>query len=187
MDTLALLLNSGKTVFSSDDLGFLLGLSHPQSLRNMLSKLGSREILVPLAYGLRGFRAYDRYELSAKLQKPSYVSLHTVLYHHGIIYQEYGNTISCLSNNTITKQADGYVFEYRKIKDALLYNPQGIEQKKHYMIASAPRALCDTLYLDPRASFDSLEYINKETVIQLAMIYPLFVQKAVVRLFNSSH
>lgn len=180
------LITSWKTVFSVSDLAFLLDMKHEQSLRNYLSKLGKAWVLHSLAYGLRWLQKYDRYELASKLKKKSYISLETVLSKHGAIYQDYGQTIFCVSDNTIKKKADEYIYSYHKITDKILLNPLGINHMGNYAIASVERAICDRLYLSPWYYFDTLEHVSFEKLEHIAQMYPRSVRLAIQHITHAS-
>lgn len=176
------LINSWKTVFTTDDLRLLLDMQHPQSLRNYLSKLWKQDILRSLAYGVRWLREYNIYELVTKLKKNSYVSLETVLYKHGIIFQDYGQKLFACSDNTLTKKTTQYTVIYHKLKPALLFNPLGIEHQRTYSIATPERAVCDRLYLNPWYYFDDLSALSWTKLDQLSKLYPTSVSVALEKL-----
>ena len=173
------LISSWKTVFSIADLAFLLDMKHEQSLRNYLSRCGKTWVLHSLAYGLRWLEKYDTYELASKLKKKSYISLETVLSKHGVIYQDYGQTIFCVSDNTIKKKAGEYTYVYHKIADKILLNPLGINHMWNYAIASVERAICDRLYLSPWYYFDNLEQVSVEKLEEIGQMYPRTVRLAI--------
>ena len=113
---------------------------------------------------------YDRFELATKLYSPSYISLETVLQREGIIFQYYENIfiISYLSRE-ISCNKERYV--YKKIKNQVLLNPLGIENKENYFIATKERAFLDAIYLYKDYYFDNLNKINWELCYQIASIY----------------
>lgn len=183
---IATIINSWKTVFTVQDMCFLLNMKSVQSVRNYMSKLGRQGILRSLAYGIWGLHRYNIFELAGKLKKKSYISLETVLYRGGIIYQEYGQTIFSVSDDTMSREADGYIFKYHRITDKILLDPIWVENKGSFMMASIERAICDKIYLSASSSFDNLEHISWEKLERIAQIYPARVRLAVSRLHHAS-
>lgn len=166
------LINSWKTVFSIEDLWFLLDMQHTQSLRNYVSKLWKQGILQSLGYGIRWFKNYNRFELVCKLKKTSYISLQTVLAQAGIIYQEYGQMLFACSDTSVVKQGDIWSISYHQIKSSLLLNPMGILHQWQRSIATAERALCDMLYLQPDFYCDDCSSIDWDRMSIMSAIYP---------------
>src|SRR5438128_10890422 len=80
----------------------------------------------------RGFYAkdknYDRLELASKIFTPSYVSFETILRQEGVIFQYY-STIFVASYQTKEIVCDGQTYSFKKIKDTILLNSAGIENK----------------------------------------------------------
>lgn len=129
-------------------------------------------IMQLLQYGIWWFMHYNKKELACKLKKNSYISCETVLKEAGIIFQYYGATITCISDNTLSKTVDGTLYLYKKIHDRIRLDPIGIEQQTTYAIASPERAICDMLYLNSQATFDDLSSIDRKNIQRIATIYP---------------
>ena len=66
---------------------------------------------------------------------------------------------------------DDKTFCLRKIKDLVLYNPEGIISKNNYNIASPERAFLDMIYLFPNYYFDNLRPIDWDECSNLVKIY----------------
>lgn len=113
---------------------------------------------------------YDKFELATKIYTPSYISFETVLTRAGIVFQYYSQIFvaSYLTREIIV---DGQKYSYKKIKDEILTNPLGIENKENYFIASPERAFLDTLYLYKDYHFDNLSPLNLEKVFEILPIY----------------
>lgn len=166
------LIQSGKTVFSLEDLGKIWEVKDKDYLRLVASRLFDRGEIVRISQGIYALKkSYNFYELANKLRRPSYVSLETVLQDEGVIFQDYSKTVFSVSNNTLVKKADGYNFEYYKIKDEILFNSLGVEMSEQFSKATPERAICDKLYLSPRYYFDNLKNINKKKLIDISKIY----------------
>lgn len=180
----ALLIDSWKTVFTIQDLLLLFSTQYPQTIRNFLQRMKKKWIMHQLQYGIRGLQSYNVYELASKLKKNSYISCETILKETWVIFQYYGNTIMCVSDNTLTKKVDGKTFVYKKITERIRLEPAGIIQTSTYAKATTERALCDCIYLSPDLQFDDLTSINHEVVIQLAQHYPKRVLSRLHTLFH---
>ncbi len=166
------LLRSKKTVFSTQDMAVLFGLKGPY-IGTVLSRLVASGDLIRVKRGLYSAkgREVNFFELAGKLKQPSYVSMETVLANNGIVFQDYGQTIFSVSDNTLKKQALGKTFEYYKIKDAILLNPLGVENKDGFMSASIERAVCDRLYFSAKYYFDNVNKIDAGKLLKISEIY----------------
>ncbi len=167
----ALLLKTKKTVFKIDDLYQILWLENKFSLRNLVFRWGKEWLLKNVFYWIWCLPNYNEYELANILQRPSYISLETVLYQKWIIFQNYSNSISSvwLKSRSITVWKKTYT--YNTIKKEIFYNQTWIVYKDGYAIATLERALCDRIYLSPSYHFDNLRSINWNKVLEIAKIY----------------
>ena len=179
------LVRSGKTVFSSEDLGKIFNIDNKNYLKVVLSRLNKRNELIRLKKGVYIINEeYDRFELANKLKKPSYISLETVLFNNNIVFQDYTQKITSVSNNTFKEKIAGVDYLYFKIKNEILVNPLGIEMKKNYAIAKPERAVCDLIYLVKNFYFDNLNNLNKDLIREMSIIYNQRVIKEVEKLFS---
>ncbi|OGK10236.1 hypothetical protein A2954_02670 [Candidatus Roizmanbacteria bacterium RIFCSPLOWO2_01_FULL_37_12] len=166
------LVKTGKTVFSSEDLGKIFEIDNKNYLKVVLSRLTKRGELIRLRKGIFIIREdYNRYELANKLKRPSYVSLERILFENDIIFQDYSNAITSVSNNSYKEQIAGFDYSYYKIKDEILTNPIGIEIKNNYAVATTERASCDLIYLMKNFYFDNIDHINKDLLKEISKIY----------------
>lgn len=169
---LASLIALNKTVFSLSDLGKIWGIADSQYLRLAVFRLVSRGELFRICRGYYSLRKdYESLELAFKLLSPSYVSLETVLFRKGVIFQDYSMTISSAGINRWEKKIDGMLFSYFKIKNDVLLNPMGVEHKLSYAIAGLERAIGDMVYLHPNYYFDNLTSVDKKKLIKITDIY----------------
>lgn len=126
-------------------------------------------------YAIRkGFYArdknYDRREFATKLFTPSYISFETVLAEAGVIFQYY-STIFVATYQTKDIVCDGQQYSYKKLKDTILVNTTGIENRGNYFIASPERAFLDVLYLNKNYYFDNLSALNFDKLLSILPIY----------------
>ncbi len=170
MDILKIL-RSNRTVFSFKDIFLASEEKNPALLRrhvNYYVKIGQ---LHPIR---RGFYAkdanYKKFELAVKIYTPAYISFETVLGVAGITFQYYSQIFAA---SYLTREiiADGQKYSYKKIKDAILTNTCGIENKENYFIASVERAFLDIIYLYKDYHFDNLSPLNWDKVYKILPIY----------------
>ncbi len=166
------LIESGNTVFSTEDLAKILQIENRKYLALVTYRMTKRGEIKRIKKGV--YVLHDKYnilELANKLKRPSYVSFEYILFKKGIIFQDFSNIITSASNNTLSFSLNGKTFKYFKLKDDILTNPIGIEIENNVAIASVERALCDTIYLRGNIYLDNLDPINKELFLKIAKNY----------------
>lgn len=123
--------------------------------------------LYTISEGIYSFDSnYSKKEFGNKYRTPSYISLYTVLQESGIVFQPY-TSIFVITNRSESVDIDGQRYVYRKIKDEILLNPLGIEQKDGVSTATVERAICDKIYLDGVEYFDNLRNVNLDLIDRL--------------------
>ncbi|MDA9128878.1 hypothetical protein N9J72_00180 [Candidatus Gracilibacteria bacterium] len=170
MNRILQIIETGRTVFSKNDLRLYWDFPSSEALDKYIQRALKKGELQKISYGIYGLKNYKIFELATKLRKKSYISLETVLKRHGIIFQHYDSIFS-ISDNTCEKEIDGQNFSYKKIKDSILLNPQGIIQEDNIIIASLERAICDRVYLSKDYYFDDLSSIDLEKLHDISHIY----------------
>lgn len=164
-------LRSNQTVFSFKDILMLWGEQGAPLARVRMSYYTRHGKLYRIR---RGFYAkdknYDKFELAAKIFTPSYISFETVLAKEGLIFQFYSQIFvaSYLTRETIV---DNQAYLCKKIKMAILTNPEGIRQEGNYPIATKERAFLDTVYLYKDYHFDNLSVLDWDKVFELLSVY----------------
>ncbi len=88
----------------------------------------------------------------------------------GVVFQYY-ETIFVISYVSRTVQVGDHTFSYRKIKNEILFNRQGIEEKEGIARASKERAFLDAVFLYKNYHFDNLRPLNWERIMELKAIY----------------
>ncbi|MCX7974150.1 MAG: hypothetical protein N3B16_06555 [Candidatus Aminicenantes bacterium] len=158
------------------------GESNASLLKRRLNYYVQKGELYPIRKGIYAKdKDYDRLELATKIYTPAYISLETVLAREGIIFQHYDRifVVSYLSREIF---CDGQIYVFRRIKDSVLMNPLGVENKGHYYIASMERAFLDTIYLNKNYHFDNLSSIDWDKCLEMVSIYE---SKAMAKRLNS--
>jgi predicted transcriptional regulator of viral defense system len=165
------ILRSKSSVFTFKELLLANMEANPLLLKRRLNYYVKQGELYHIRRGLYAKdKHYDKLELSTKIFTPSYVSFETVLVEAGIIFQHY-STIFVATYQTKDIICDGQTYSFKKIKDTILTNSSGIEQRDYYFIASKERAFLDILYLNKGYYFDNLAPLDFDKVLALLPIY----------------
>ncbi|MFA5830877.1 MAG: hypothetical protein WC878_03555 [Candidatus Paceibacterota bacterium] len=160
-----------KTVFNTRDIALIWEEKNRNNLKSKISYYVRNGDIVRLKNGIFvKNKNYDRQELAASIYTPSYVSFETILREEGVIFQHYDTVFIA---GTLSKELviDDLKISFRKIKEAVLYNPFGIINKGNYSVASKERAFLDMIYLFPGYYFDNLKSINWEKCNEMVKIY----------------
>lgn len=165
------ILRSEKTVFTLKDVALLWQEGDDDSIRARLNYYVRSGSLHRVRRGVYvKDKNYDKLELAVRVFTPAYVSFETVLAREGLIFQ-YQDLITVASYLTREIVMDGQKYEYRKIKDSVLTNTDGVMQQENLWIASRERAFLDVLYSKTDYHFDNLRSVNWDTVESLLPIY----------------
>ncbi len=176
------ILRGGNTVFTFKDILLTSGETNASRLRRRIHYYVKAKELYPIRRGIYGKdKNYDRLELANKIFSPAYISFETVLAKEGVIFQHY-DQIFVASYLTREISCDGGVYDFRRLKDAVLANFLGIEIKANYSVASRERAFLDTLYLNTNYYFDNLSSIDWKKCQE---ILPIYGNKALAKRLDS--
>ena len=182
------IIRADRTVFTFKEIFLASGEINPALLKSRLNYYVKKGELYSIRKGLYGKdKNYDKRELATKIYTPAYISFETVLRDAGMIFQHY-DTIFVASYITREIIADHQPFAYKRLKDAILTNPAGIEVKENYAIASPERAFLDTLYRTKNYYLDNLRPLNWDRVFELLPIYKnRRMEKEVKKRFDAQH
>jgi predicted transcriptional regulator of viral defense system len=165
------LLRSPKTVFTARDISLFWEESSSSASRVRLNYYVSKGDLIRIRRGIYvKDMKYNQLELASRVFTPAYISFETVLAKEGIIFQYY-ESIFIASYLTREIEIDSQRYVYKKIKDAVLINSEGIEQENDIAIATSERAFLDTLYLYSDYHFDNLRSLDWDKVMKILPIY----------------
>lgn len=184
MNNVINLYKSKQSVFSKNDIDNIVTFSSDEALNKFLQRAKKKQTLYNPYKGYWALPNYNFFELACKIKTKAYISCERVLFDEGVIFQFYGNTNSCVADDSRKYKIDGQEFIYYKIKDSILDNPIGIREKNNYRIATPERALCDYIYLNPNAIIDAPENINIIRLKQLLTIYPKKTALYISKLLN---
>lgn len=166
-----------RTIFRLNDIALLAGESNFQSLNKKLNYYVQTGKLLNPRKGIYAKPGYNPDELACSIYTPAYISLGYVLQKTGVLFQ-YDSQITLVSYLSRSLVIEGQTYQYRKIKENILLNPQGVTSKDNVHVATAERAFLDLLYLETTYYFDNLNPLD-ETLIH--KLLPLYRSKALVK------
>ncbi|MEK7518444.1 MAG: hypothetical protein AAB549_00785 [Patescibacteria group bacterium] len=184
---LDILLRSSKTVFSTKDITLLWGEDQTRVVRERLKKYVKTGKLLRVHRGIYvKDKNYNNLELATKIYIPSYVSFETVLANYGVIFQLYRQIFisSYLTRDVVISVQ---TFSYKRVRDSILTNHTGVDEKDGYHVASPERAFLDVVYLNKSYHFDNLVPLNWKKIFDILPIYNnKSMEKRVKRYHNSA-
>ena len=165
------ILRSKKTVFTFKDIMLLWGKPGTNTARVRLNYYVKNGELYHIRKGLYAKdKNYDKLELATRIFTPAYVSFETVLARAGMTFQYY-NRIFVASYLTREIICNGQTYEFKKIKDIVLTNSAGVENKDEFSIATKERAFLDTIYIHTDYHFDNFSPLDWDKVFELLPMY----------------
>ncbi len=165
------ILRSSKTVFSTKDIALLWGEKVSGAVRVRLSAYVKNGKLIRVRQGMYvKDKNYDRNELATRIYTPAYISFETILTRTGINFQYYGN-IFVASYVTKEIEVDGQKISFIRMKDYVLSNMIGIQEKDNVATATKERAFLDRVYISKDYHFDHLDVLDWDKVFEILPIY----------------
>lgn len=172
MDSLiAKLYQSQKTILTNKDLSLIWQENDREKLNAKTAYYVKQKVLVRLTRGVFSKnKNYNPKELAISVYQPSYISFETVLREAGVIFQHY-ETVFVASKYSRIIKIDKQTFNFRKLKDLVLFNSGGVVSCGNYSQATPERAFLDMIYLFPNYYFDNLAPIDFNKCVELVKIY----------------
>lgn len=165
------ILRSKATVFTFKEILLASEQTSPSLLKKRLNYYVQKGELHHIRRGLYAKdEHYDKLELATKIFTPAYVSFETILAEAGVIFQYY-STVFVATYQSREIVCDGASYTFKKIKDAILVNGAGIENRGTYFAASPERAFLDVLYLNKDYHFDNLSPLDLKKIEALLPVY----------------
>jgi len=132
-----------RTVYKLKDIALLVGEENFSSLNQKLNYYVRSGKLFSPRKGIYTKSGYNKNELACTIYTPSYISLESVLQKAGIIFQ-YDSRITAISYLSRSIEIDGQTYLYRKLKNELLINIEGIDRQANQInIATPERAFLE--------------------------------------------
>ncbi|OIP98337.1 hypothetical protein AUJ94_00140 [bacterium CG2_30_40_12] len=158
------LLEQERRVFRTSDLALLWEIDNRNTLLTTVKRYVRRGILYGIQKGLYSTVPINKlhiYEIGcAVCGLLSYVSSETVLQKEGIIFQNL-ERVTLLGKKSLEFEVAGTKYLCRYLSPKFLVNREGILDEIKYSIATADRAIADTLHLDPEYYFDNELAVEK--------------------------
>jgi predicted transcriptional regulator of viral defense system len=173
---------SSQTVFTLREIAMMMPEKSRNSVRAMMAYAVKTGKLIRLRSGVYvKDAAYDRNELATRLYTPAYVSFETILAREGVVFQYYESIFVASYLSRQVKMGDQLVI-FRKMKNEILINKEGLIDRGQYFEATRERAFLDLLYLFPEAHFDNLRSIDWAGCKKL---FPLYQNKRLEKSITS--
>jgi hypothetical protein len=170
-NAIAKLYQSSKTILTTKDLALIWQETRQKNLKAKIAYYVKKGTLISLTRGVFAKnKKYNLKELATSIYTPSYISFETVLREEGIIFQHF-DAVFAAGPWPIVKKIGGHTIIFRKLKDSVLFNPNGVTNKNNYSIATTERAFLDMIYLFPKYYFDNLSPLNWDKCFDLVKIY----------------
>lgn len=166
------ILNSQNTVFTVFELQNLFKNKNIFTFKKTLSNYVKKwvfERIVRWVYAIK-WRNIDYLELANKIYSPSYISFFTALYKYWVIFQ-YEKDVYLAYKKTDIRPILDFNINLKCLKKSILMNSTWIINNWKYSIASAERAILDTMYLYKDYYFDNISWIDLEKIKELLPIY----------------
>jgi predicted transcriptional regulator of viral defense system len=170
---LNILLQSGRTVFTLDDLGVIWGQKSRTATRQSARDYATRGSLLRLRQGVYALPhiELDEFIIANKLLVPSYVTGLSVLIKAGMSFQ-YTDRIFSVAAYGKNYKVGERTFVYSQIKEAVLYNPLGLNDDAKVSVAGVERAITDLIYLTKgRYPFERIKGVDWGLLERCALIY----------------
>lgn len=183
-DFILKLYSQKETVFTIDEISLLFPKISYKNLRDRLYYFTKTGKIKRLHQGIYAKNEYNSLEVANKLYTPSYISLETVLQKEGIVFQSYDSifAVSYVSREIII---NGHKIIYKQIREEVLVNRAGLEEKEGYAIATKERAFLDAVFLYKNYHFDNLAPLDWDKIELLKNIYPNKVFKKRIKEYQT--
>lgn len=182
------LLQYQKTVFTTEELKKIFWWTKDSSLLIKLSRYKQAGKLLNPQKWIWTLPIFSEEELVCTLFPQSYISLESILYEEGIIFQRYGDSTRVIRKNTRQKEFQNHHYYAYKIKDQIFLNSLGIREENHIRKATPERALCDLIYLQQKPQIDNPDFFHNEQskarFEQLLPLYPKTTQHVIRQLLK---
>lgn len=161
---------SEQTVFSINEIALMFPHLNNTNLSRRLGYYVQTDGLLRPRKGVYAKKNYNFWELANKLYSPSYVSLVTILEKEGLIFQ-HNSAVYMASYTNREIIIDERTIQYHKLKQSILVNKEGLEEKNGVWVASPERAFLDAVYLWGDFFIDNLKPLDWDKVFKIQKIY----------------
>lgn len=152
------LLRANRTLFHTQDLRVLWGISNSNTLYTTIKRYVQREVLFPVQKGLYStvpLSKLDPWALGVvAVHAYAYISCESILAKTGYI-NHIPEVITLVGSQVKKFELDGKRFVVRQLADQFLFRPEGVTVENGVRQATAVRALADLLYFNPHTQLDA--------------------------------
>ncbi len=159
-----------RTVFRVPDIAILFPREESKNLSNRLGYYVQTNRLLNPRKGVYAKPNYNPLELANILYTPSYISLEYVLQQAGVIFQ-YDSRVTSVSYLSREIKIEGNTYDYRRIKEEIIINMNGIIRTDNVNTATPERAFLDMIYLNKEFYFDNLNLLDRESIARMLPVY----------------
>ena len=141
-------------IFHFQHFRMLAGLKN-HSLRVALKRLADKKVIqrIVRSFYVNPFNPPTLEEISAAIYKPSYISLESALYRHGVLSQ-FPYTLTCVATRLPRKFDTPYgTVEYRQVQKKYFF---GFIEEDSYLLAEPEKAVVDFLYLNRKGATEGI-------------------------------
>ena len=127
---LKILTETGRTVFSLKNLQSLWG-ANVYSAKILAVRMADKKLIKRIARGYYALKdEFNIYELANLIISPSYVSLNSSLFYHGLSFQV-SNIVTSVGLLNYRKEIGKITYKYYAMKKSLFFSLEGINYKKN--------------------------------------------------------
>ena len=175
-----------RTVFRLLDIAMLFPQEENKYLSDRIGYYVQTGRLLNPRKGIYAKPDYNPLEFANLLYTPSYISLEYVLQQAGVIFQ-YDSRYTSVSYLSREIEADGKVYNYRRIKEEIIMDTTGIiRNQDNVNIVTPERAFLDMLYLNKDFYFDNINSLDRKLIGRILPIYrSAALQKRVTKLLKN--
>jgi len=159
-----------QTIFTFSEIALLFPQLSYENLKSKVSYFVHTGKLKRLRRGIYAKEDFNFLELANKIYTPSYISFETVLEKEAVIFQKYQTIFVASYLSRKIKVGEQEIF-YRKVKNEVLLNSLGVEERNFYFIASKERAFLDSIFLYKDYYFDNLRPLDWDMIDEIKKIY----------------
>lgn len=176
MNYIKTLLHTRRTVFHTQDLRVLWGISNSNTLYTTIKRYVQRDVLFPVFKGMYTTIPLEQIDpwvlgISATHQY-SYISCESILAKAGLL-NAIPSAVTLVSSKAKKFSVANHRFVVRQLADQFLFHPYGILIKQDARQATPERALADLLYFNPRTHLDVNVPWDTIRHIQRTVGYPI--------------
>lgn len=183
-ERLKILTETGRSVFSLKNLQSLWEVN-PHSAKIVARRMVEKRLIKRIARGYYALKdEFNIYELANLIISPSYVSLNSSLFYHGISFQV-SNIITSVALLNYSKEIEKIIYKYYAMKGSLFFNLEGINYKKNLSMARPERAVLDCFYFGILPNIDNFDKLNINYLKKISIFYPKTVQKKVKKFLEN--